>query len=375
MAKFSGYIGAYTEGTGKSKGIYYFSMDADTGCIEDLRLAAESRNPAYLAFSPSKKFLYAVNELDRYEGGPGGAVSAYEAQKDGALKFLNQVGSGGKGPCHISVHGSGVFAVVANYAGGVLSVIPIGKDGRLGEATQLIRYRGTGPNAARQERAHAHSFTFTGDFSNGFACDLGSDKVLLYRVDPKAKEPLIPWERPFVAALPGYGPRHGVFHPKGKIAYVLNELESAVDVFSFSPGPSFGSSSAPASGSSSGSSFGPSFERVQTLSSLPKGNKTESAAAALRISPEGKFLYASNRGHDSIAVFKVLPRGLLELAGLVPGGGKTPRDFALDPQGNFLLVLNQDSDSLVVFKINRRTGLLKKEREYPAFSAASILFK
>jgi 6-phosphogluconolactonase len=366
MAKFSGYIGAYTEGTGKSAGIYYFSMDAETGLIGDLRPAAESRNPSYLAFSPSKKLLYAVNELDKYEGSPGGAVSAYEVQKDGALKFLNRAGSGGKGPCHISVHGSGAFAVVSNYAGGVLSVIPLGKDGRLGEAAQLIRYRGAGPNTARQEKAHAHSFTFTGDFSNGFACDLGSDKVLLYRVDPKAKEPLIPWERPFAAALPGYGPRHGVFHPGGKTAYVLNELEPAVDVFSFSPGPLSGGK---------GVSPGPSFERVQTVSTLPKGNKTESAAAALRISPEGKFLYASNRGHDSIAVFKVLPRGLLELAGLVSGGGKTPRDFALDPQGNFLLVLNQDSDNLVVFKINRRTGLLKKEREYPALSPAAIVFK
>jgi 6-phosphogluconolactonase len=365
MAKFPGYIGAYTEGAAKSTGIYYFSMNADTGVIEDLRPAAESRNPSYLAFGPSKKFLYAVNELNEDGEKPGGAVSAYEVQKDGALKFLNRVGSGGAGPCHISIHGGGGFAAVSNYSGGVLTVLAIGKTGRLGAALQVIRYQGTGPDAARQEKAHAHSFTFSPDFSNGFACDLGSDKVLLYRIDPKAKGPLIPWERPFVPAVPGCGPRHGVFHPKGKIAYVLNELKSTVDVFSFSGGAGSGGK---------GASSGPSFERIQSISSLSRGGRG-SSAAALRISPDGKFLYASNRGADSIAVFKVLPRGLLELAGLVPSGGKHPRDFTLDPQGNFLLVLNKDSDNLVVFKINRRTGLLKKEREYPALSPTAIVFK
>jgi 6-phosphogluconolactonase len=366
MAKFPGYIGAYTEGSGKSTGIYYFSMNADTGVIEDLRPAVESRNPSYLAFAPSKKFLYAVNELDEDGGNPGGAVSAYEVQKDGALKFLNRAGSGGTGPCHISIHGGGAFAAVSNYSGGVLAVIPIGKNGKLGRSPQLIQYQGAGPDTVRQERAHAHSFTFSPDFADGFACDLGSDRVMLYRIDPKARKPLIPWEQPFVPALPGGGPRHGVFHPKGKTAYVLNELKSTVDVFSFSPAANTGRR---------GSSPGPSFERIQSISSLPRGGGRGSSAAALRISPEGKFLYASNRGHDSIAVFKVLPQGLLELADLVPSGGKHPRDFALDPQGNFLLVLNKDSDNLAIFKINHRTGLLKKEREYPALSPTALVFK
>jgi 6-phosphogluconolactonase len=356
MAKLFGYIGAYTEGSGKSRGIYSFTMDAGSGLIGDLRLAAEAQNPSYLALSASGKFLYAVNEMDSYGGKPGGAVSAFAVEADRSLKFLNAKSSEGEGPCHISIHKSGAFAVVSNYSGGVLTVLPIGKNGRLGAAVQVIRYQGTGPCKGRQEKAHAHSFTFAPDFSRGFACDLGSDKVMLYRFDSGAKAPLVP--RGFAAALPGYGPRHGVFHPGGKIVYVLNELKSAVDVFTLS-----GDSPA-----------GEGFERVQTVSSLPRRGGKESIAAALRLGADGKFLYASNRGHDSIAVYKVSPGGLLELADLVPSGGRHPRDFIPDPRGNFLIVLNKDSDNLVVFKINRRTGLLKKEREYAALSPTAVIF-
>jgi 6-phosphogluconolactonase len=378
MAKFSGYIGAYTEGTGKSAGIYFFSMNADTGIIEDMRLAAESVNPGYLAFSPSGKFLYAVNEVEEYGDKAGGAVSAYEVQKDGTLKLLNRVSSGGAGPCHISIHRGGGFAVVANYSGGVLAALPIRKTGSLGEPAQIIRYEGSGPDAERQEKAHAHSFTFAPDFSNGFACDLGSDKVMLYRFDPKAKEPLIPWQEPFAAAAPGQGPRHGVFHPSGRFAYVLNELKSTVDVFAYTGGLASGAGKRGRSQGRAGKAEtpSPSFTRLQTVPSLPKrGGREPSTAAAIRISPDGKFLYASNRGHDSITVFKVLPAGLVEPVDHVPTGGKHPRDFALSPQGNFLLALNKDSDNLVIFKVGRRTGLLKQEREYPALSPTALVFK
>jgi 6-phosphogluconolactonase len=369
MAKLSGYIGAYTEGTGKSAGIYYFSMDAGSGVIEEFRLAAEDRNPAYLALSPSGEFLYAVNEVDGYGDTPHGAVSAYGGGEGGALKFLNRVSSKGAGPCHISVHRDGNLAVVANYSGGTLAALPVGKRGRLGEAVQVIVYKGSGPNAGRQEKAHAHSFTFAPDGSHGFACDLGSDRVMLYHVDPKSKGPLVPWEEPFAAALPGYGPRHGVFHPSGRWAYVLNELESAVDVFAC------GGGGGSAGGRRGAADSSPSFTRLQTVSTLPRRNKTKSIASAIRIGPGGKFLYASNRGHDSIAVFEVLPTGRLGLTGLIPSGGRHPRDFALDPRGRFLLALNRDSDNLVVFRIDRRTGLPAQEREYPALSPTAIVFR
>jgi 6-phosphogluconolactonase len=370
MAKLSGYIGAYTEGTGKSTGIYYFSMDGGTGIIEDIRPVAEDKNPSYLALSPSGKFLYTVNEVGTYGDTPYGAVSAYGVREDGSLKFLNRVSSEGAGPCHISIHRDGGFAVVANYSGGVLTALPVGKRGSLGDPVQVIAYKGSGPNAKRQEKAHAHSFTFAPDGSWGFACDLGSDKVMLYRCNPKAKGPLVPWEEPFAAALPGYGPRHGVFHPSGRWAYVLNELASAVDVFACAGG---GVSAGRRGGGAADSS--PSFTRLQTISTLPRKGGVESIAAALRISPNGKFLYASNRGHDSIAVFRVLPAGKLEAAGIVSSGGKHPRDFTLDPRGRFLLALNRDSDNLAVFRINLQTGLPEKEREYPALSPTAIMFR
>jgi 6-phosphogluconolactonase len=330
-------------------------MNGETGVLEDLRLAAESKNPSYLALPPSGEFLYAVNEVDSYEGSAGGAVSAYAVGEDGTLKFLNRKSSGAPGPCHIALDRDGRFAVVSNYSGGALAVLSIGEKGSLGRAVQLIRYAGSGPDKKRQEKAHAHSFTFAPDFSGGFACDLGTDRVMLYRFDSGAKKPLAPRDRPFAAGLPGYGPRHGVFHPSGRFAYVLYEMKSAVDVFSNAEAPF--------------------LERLQTVSTLPGRGGKPGAAAAIRIAPGGKFLYTSNRGHDSIAVFKILPGGFLELVDLQDSGGKQPRDFAPDPRGNFLLVLNQDSDNLVVFRIDRRTGLLKKEREYTVPSPVSVVFR
>jgi 6-phosphogluconolactonase len=351
MAKFSGYIGAYTEDSGKSTGIYYFTMNAETGVIEDFRPAAESRNPSFLALSPSGEFLYAVNEADA--GGEEGTVSAYALREDGTLKFLNRKSSRGAGPCHISIDKGGAFAVVSNYSGGVLTVLPIGKKGSLGEASQVIQYTGSGPDKQRQNRAHAHSFTFAPDFSGGFACDLGSDRVMFYRFDPRTKKPLTPGEPPFAATEPGSGPRHGIFHPLGHFIYVLNELSSTLGVFAY-----------------------PSLKLLQTISALPKRKGREpSAAAAIRIGGGGKFLYTSNRGHDSITVFKILPGGFTEWVDTVGSGGKHPRDFTLDPRGNFLLVLNKDSDNLVVFRIDRRTGLPQREREYPALSPTAIVFK
>jgi 6-phosphogluconolactonase len=356
-------------------------MDAETGLVEEIRLAAEAKNPSFLAFSPSGKFLYAVNELETCDDAPGGAVSAYAVREDGTLKFLNRKSSKGAAPCHISIDRGGAFAVTANYSDGVLAVLPIGKRGSLKEAAQVIRYKGAGPNKKRQEKAHAHSFTFAPDFSGGFACDLGSDKVMLYRFDPGAKKPLAPRNPPFVPAFAGYGPRHGVFHPSGRFAYVLHELRSAVDVFAVAGAPKRTSRAAPRQDAPGRAGPGrkpeaPAFERLQTISTLPRnGYRKPSTAAAVRIAPDAKFLYASNRGHDSIAVFKILPEGLLELADLAESGGKHPRDFTLDPRGNFLLALNKDSDNLVIFRVDHRTGLLKKEREYAAPSPASIVFR
>ncbi|MDR1444827.1 MAG: lactonase family protein [Treponema sp.] len=368
MAKFSGYIGAYTEGGGKSTGIYYFSMNAVTGVIEDLRPAAESRNPSFLAFSPSREFLYAVNEVE-----DGGEVSAYALREDGTLKFLNRKSSKGAAPCHISIDGEGAWAVVSNYSSGVLAALPIGKKGSLGETVQVIQYEGSGPDTQRQNSAHAHSFTFAPDFSNGFACDLGSDRVMLYQVNPRSRKPLTPWAPPFAVVGPGSGPRHGVFHPSGRFIYILHELSSTVDVFAYTGGAA-GRKEKP--GSAVSVPPGPSLRHLQTISALPKRKTQEpSFAAAIRTGTGGKFLYTSNRGHDSITVFRILPGGFLEWVDAVGTGGKHPRDFILTPGGGFLAALNKDSDNLVIFRIDRRTGLPQKEREYPVLSPTAIVFK
>jgi 6-phosphogluconolactonase len=252
------------------------------------------------------------------------------------------------------IHRDGGYAVCANYSSGVLTALPIDKQGRLGNPAQVIQFKGTGPVKGRQEQAHAHSFTFDREFNNGFACDLGSDRLMAYHFDQKKSAPLVPWAEPFVSAKPGVGPRHGVFHPSGVFAYFLNELDSSVDALKYS---------------------GDGFEKLQSISALPKGSRKPSTAAAIRISPDGKFLYTSNRGHDSIAVFKVLRNGTLEFVEAVPSGGKNPRDFNLDKEGNFLLALNMDSNNLVVFKVNHKTGSLRKEREYAALSPVSVIFR
>ncbi|MDR2305136.1 MAG: lactonase family protein [Treponema sp.] len=356
----SGYIGTYTEGTGgKGKGIYSIAFNSETGVVEDIHLAAEAVNPGYLA--RRGKFLYAVNEAASYGKLSTGAVSAFAVEKDKSLRFLNYKSSGATGPCHISLSRDGVWAFVANYSGGLLEVLPIGKDGRLEEPVQAIQFTGKGPNKVRQEKAHCHSFWFSPDYRYGFACDLGTDRIMVYRFDAKAKKPLSPAEPPFTSSAPGAGPRHGCFRssgyhvakPPAQHAYFLNELDSTVDSFSYRAGV---------------------LTKTGTISTLPKGFKAESIAAAIRISGNGRFVYTSNRGHDSIAVFKVGPAGTLTFRETVDSGGKHPRDFNIDPSGNFLIVLHKDSDNLVVFRINQKTGALKKEREYPVFSPTALLF-
>jgi 6-phosphogluconolactonase len=329
-------------------------MNGETGVIEDIRLAAECVSPSYLAKSPSGKFLYAVNEAAEFA--PCGAVSAFAVAKDGALTFLNHRSSAGSGPCHVTIHRDGAHAVVANYGSGVIAVLPIDKkSGFLGESIQTIQFKGNGPNAQRQEKAHAHSFAFDTEGNNGFACDLGSDKVMTFRFDKKSDKPLIPWTSPFIAAEPGQGPRHGLFHSNGGFAYVLNELGSTVDVLKYTV------------------TGGTAFEKIQHISALPKGYKDPSIAAAIRLSADGRFLYVSNRGHNSSAVFRILRTGLLELMDTIPSGGRKPRDLYLDPAGTFLVAVNTDSDNLAVFRLNRKTGLPKKEREYAVLSPVSVL--
>jgi 6-phosphogluconolactonase len=357
---YSGYIGTYTHGAhGRAKGIYYFELNPETGCIEDLRLAARALNPSYLCAAPSGNYLYAVVETADYQGRPSGAAASYKIGKDGGLQFINQKPSSGTASCHVVVDSKAAFAVVSNYSNGVVTVFPLGADGALGDPRQIIRYSGSGPNSERQQGPHAHFFLFDREEKHGFACDLGTDRVMAYTFDRAAEEPLKSAEVPWFETAPGAGPRHMVFNAGGDRAYLLNEVESTLDVLKYDPRRG-------------------AFEKLQSLSTLPDGTNAANTTAAIKMSPKGDFVYASNRGHNSIAVFKVKKEGLggtLDAAGIISSEGKTPRDFGIDPSGNFLLVPHQDSDNLVIFKIDKQSGLFKKEREYPMPSAVNIIFR
>ncbi|WP_010254745.1 lactonase family protein [Treponema primitia] len=348
--RITGYLGTYSEE------IYAFTLDMEEGRIEDIRIAAESPKPSFLTVAPSKKYLYAINELGKDEG--GGMVSAFKRDPlSGKLARLNQVPSEGFFPCHVVINDRETHAVVSNYASGTLAVLPLGPDGVLGKAVQVITLSGAGPNTERQEGPHAHSFLFDRSFTRGFAFDLGTDRLMAYSFDPFADLPLTAAAIPWFNVNPGAGPRHGIFDPTGTHGYSINELASTVDVLKYNQSTGI-------------------FEELQNISALPEGIAgLNSIAAAIKISPDGNFVYTSNRGHDSIAVFKRdAASGALTLTGCIPSGGKTPRDFSIDPSGNFLLVCNQDSNTMAVFRINRATGDLVKLFAYPVPTPVCVIF-
>ncbi|GHU97633.1 hypothetical protein FACS189483_04190 [Spirochaetia bacterium] len=364
-----GYIGTYTEAAfnGKAEGIYSFTLNPESGAVEHFRLAVKTVNPSFLAAGP--KYLYAVNELDadpgpadQGAGKPGGGVTAFAITGDGGLRQINRVPSEGKSPCHVVLNDAGTWAVVSNYASGTAAVLPVHPDGSLGKAAQVIALSGSGPNRERQEGPHAHSFFFDKTYTHGFICDLGSDRVMAYgcnrngyfrnvNVQNGYAGPLTP--APGYAAKGGAGPRHGVFHPALDIAYIINELDSTVTALRYVRGG---------------------FTGLHTVSTLPAGaSGAANTGAAIKISADGKYLYASNRGHDSITVFKNDGNGIPEYLDTVPSGGRIPRDFALDPTGKWLLVTHQGSDNLTVFRINP-AGTLKQIGDYPVPSPVCVIF-
>ena len=332
------YVGTYTDGD--SKGIYAYRYDSASGELKEIGLAAETKNPSFLAASPNGKFLYAVNEVGDYQGKASGAVTAFSIDHaSGKLSELNQVASRGADPCYISFDKTGKYALVANYSSGNIAVFPVAADGHVGEPSAFIQHTGKGPNAERQEGPHAHWIETTSDNRFAVAADLGLDEVLVYHFD-SSKGTLSPNDPPFGKVQPGAGPRHVAFAPNGKFAYVLAEMKSTVTVFSYD--------------ASTGT-----LGELQSLSALPKDYKGSNDAAEIHIHPNGKFLFASNRGHDSIAVFAIdKSTGRLTPAGDFSTRGKTPRNFEIDPSGKRLFVANQESGNVVVFRIEEKTGAL-----------------
>jgi len=335
-------VGTYTHKT-ESKGIYAFSYDTETGKLTPKGLAAEAPDPSWVIIHPNGKWAYVANE-----SGKQSTISAFALDApSGKLTLLNQLPALGEDPCYLSFDKSGKFVFVANYTSGNVAVFPILADGKLGEHTAVVTNAGAvGPNKERQEGPHAHWIEPSAGNKYVYVSDLGLDHILIYKFDA-AKGTLTPAAAPdakpndpFSATLsPGAGPRHVAFSRDGKFMYVLGEIKSTVTVFA--------------------NDANETYRSIQTISTLPEGFSGRNDTAEIAMHPNGKWLYASNRGHDSIAVFAVEPgKGTLKLLADVPTGGKEPRHFAIDPAGKFLLAENENSDTVVTFRIDPATGKL-----------------
>ena len=331
------YFGTQTRGKGEavSKGVYRSTLDLTTGKLSKPVLAAECVNPGFLEIHPSGDFLYATSMIDR-----SGAIGAYSIdRKTGELTFLNRESTGDVGTCHVNVDPSGNVVAAANYGGGSASSLPLKADGSLGKMASFFKYEGSSVNERRQKEPHAHSANFSPDGKFVYICDLGTDKINIYALDSKTAK-MTPADPAFVTLKPGAGPRHFTFHPNGKFAYVINELDSTVTAFSFD--------------AKTGA-----LTTLQSVPTLPDDFKGMNSTAEVRVHPSGKFLYGSNRGHDSIAVYRVnLKTGALTFVERETGDIAVPRNFNIDPTGKFCLVANQGGDSVVVFAIDQKTGAL-----------------
>ncbi|GAB2572714.1 lactonase family protein [Spirosoma areae] len=328
------YVGTYS--VRGSEGVYVFEFDRKAGTMKPLQSVSNAKSPSFLALHPTGKFLYSVNEA----GGAPTGVSAYAVdQATGKLKFLNDQSSVGRGPCHISVDQTGKTAFVANYGGGSLAVLPINANGTLGAPTDSVQHSGTGPDPERQEKAHVHSVTLAPDNRFVYVADLGTDKLHIYEADVKASK-VKPAQMPFATVKPGSGPRHFTFHPNGKFAYLVEELTSAVAVFSRD------------------AKTGALTLLTDNVSTLPADFTGKNTSADIHVDPNGKFLYQSNRGHNSLAIFAISTDGKLTKIGNQSTEGKTPRNFLIDPKGDFVFVANQDSDTITIFRRDQKTGKL-----------------
>lgn len=326
------FVGTYTKG--ESKGIYSFSFDAETGKIDNIKLSAEIENPTYLAIDKKNKFLYSVvKESDN------GGIAAFSIDEDAStLKFLNSQTLKGASPCHISLSNDASYIFSANYHKGEVVSYSINKDGDLSEFSSIIIHSGSGPNKERQDKPHAHYASLTLDETSACAVDLGIDKLLVYNFN----QGNLSHTDKSLSLKPGCGPRHLAFHQNNKFAYILTELSSEVILLEYSAETS-------------------SFKEIQYVSTLPKDFSQDNLGAAINISPDGNYLYTSNRGHDSIATFKIdQSTGKLTFVAHTSTFGEHPRDFTITPDGNFLVIANLNTNNIVVFSVDPETGAPSK---------------
>jgi 6-phosphogluconolactonase len=337
------YVGTYQQQDQVSsnimkKGIYSFLLDPASGHLSFHSEINDIANPSFLAVDSQQRYLYAVNENPRPEDC---SVHAYQIEpQSGKLSYLNQQPSLGSSPCYVSVDQTDQLVAVANYSSGSVTALPIGENGALLPSSDFHQHAGSGINPARQEGPHAHCAVIDPTNRFLFAADLGIDKIMSYRLDLEGRK-LIPNDPLYFEMPPGCGPRHLRFHPNGRLAYVINELDSSITVLNYDSAAGV-------------------FSLIETVSTLPENFQGESYCAELCIAPKGNFLYGSNRGHDSLAIFAIdETTGRLSLVAHQSTYGKTPRNFAIDPSGTFLLVANQDSDNIITFRVNHSTGKLE----------------
>jgi 6-phosphogluconolactonase len=329
--EYIAYVGTYTR-PGKSKGIYAWRFHPANGKVTAIGLVGETASPSFLAVHPNHKFLYAVNEVSNFEGKRAGSVSAFAMDtSSGKLKLLNTVSSRGDGPCHLALDPSGKWLFVANYNGGSVAEFPVHDDGTMGEASAFVQHVGSSVNRQRQAGPHAHSTVLSPDGKSVYVADLGLDQILSYKVAG-----LVPNDPPYTKIAQGAGPRHLAFTPNGRYAYVMTEMTASVVAFRYEGGK---------------------FEELQTLPTAEMAANVSGAEIAVH--PNGKFVYSSTRGANTIAVFAIdADKGTLTPVERTPSGGKTPRNFAIDPTGAYLFAANQDSDNVVMFRIDAKTGKL-----------------
>jgi len=332
------YIGTYTDGA--SEGIYLLRFDAQTGRLTSPELAAKIENPSFLALHTTKPLLYAVGVTTRENGEKWDSVTAFVIDpSSGILTQLNRESSMGGGPCHVAVARTGRHVAVANYGGGNIAVLPIREDGPLGAASAFVQHTGSSVNPQRQQEPHAHSVNFDPAGRFVFAADLGIDRIMIYRFD-EIHGTLEPNDPPYAQLAPGAGPRHFAFHPSGKYAYSINELDSTITTFAYDA----------ASGR---------LDTVQSVGTLPEDFTGESTTAEVRVHPSGRFVYGSNRGHDSIVTVGVDPAtGMIAPLAWQPTQGSYPRNFYLSPCGDWMLVANQKGDNIVSYRVDAATGRL-----------------
>lgn len=326
-------VGTYTNES-KTNGIHVYGFNAETGDYEEKSKTLNIRNPSFLVVSKDKKNVYAVSE-----GGQGKGISAFSFDNaSGKLTFLNSTSAGGNGPCYINVDDKKQVVFTGNYGGGSLSATRVNSDGSLSENIQVIQHEGGSVNKNRQDKPHVHAVVLSPDNRFLLVPDLGTDKVNAYRVEPDNSNPLTPASPAFTSVSPGGGPRHLTFHPNGKHAYLILEMEGAIAAFDYKDGR---------------------LQQKQTITMLAPEFKGRVGAADIHVSPDGKFLYGSNRGEaNEIVIYAIDKNGKLTYAGRQSTLIKTPRNFAIDPTGNFVLVANQDGNDIVIFKRNKNTGLL-----------------